>query len=345
MDRDISDLITPYKLGRPVLAPSGIEGEFDRYAADHMRIFRHNGRFYCMYIGFDGTGYQTMLAASDDLLHWERKGLISPRGSDNQWDRVGRAVSCVLHDIDLYGNRQLIKKDGKYWMYFHAYPQRGYESGAAVNGLAWTTDEELLDWHYMNEPVFEKGGPGQWDEAGLYSVWIVPHNGSYRLYYNGKSKPDWPWEEQVGLAFSDGLTGWTRYENNPVVRVSPDQNAWDCRFSNGQHVLYDSRKHRWVQFICGYDGKHAQNGVALSEDGIIWEKYPEPLLKYGEPGSIDSIHAHKMAVIWHEGALYQFYCAVRPTVTSEEKARFGNEYRCLTVARSTPFTKEEISSM
>lgn len=110
MDRDISNLITPYKLGKPVFSPSGKEGKFDRYAADHMRVFRHNGRFYCMYIGFDGIGYQTVLAASDDLLHWERKGLISPRGSAHSWDRVGRAVSCVLHEIDLYGERRLIKK-------------------------------------------------------------------------------------------------------------------------------------------------------------------------------------------------------------------------------------------
>ena len=102
-------------------------------------------------------------------------------------------------------------------------------------------------------------------------------------------------------------------------------------------MLYDSREKRWVMFYCGFDWKHAQEGVAISDDGISWEKYERPIIEYGNPGEIDSIHAHKPCVIYHDGALWHFYCAVRPTVTDEEKERFGNDFRCLTVARSKPF--------
>ena len=116
-----ADYRTPYKYNRPILAPSGKPGTFDAIGVDNMRIFRHKGRFYATYIGFDGVGYQTALAVSDDLLNWEKLGVIFPRGSANSWDRVGRAVSCWLHDVDLYGSRELIRKDGKYWMFFHAY--------------------------------------------------------------------------------------------------------------------------------------------------------------------------------------------------------------------------------
>ena len=337
MDTKFIDYLTPYKYGAPIMAPSGVKGEFDRYGVDNMRICRHNGKFYMFCIGFDGVGYRTAMAVSDDLLHWEKKGIVLDRGSANPWDTNGRAISSLLADVDLYGSRELIKRDGKYWMFYHAYPGKGYETGAAANGLAWTTDEELLDWHCEDEPVFVKGNDGEWDGGGLYSTWIVPRDGGFNLYYNGKETTTGNWHEQVGVAFSESLHGWKRYEHNPIVRVTPDH--WDSKFSCGQHVLFDSRKKRWVMFYCGFDGIHAQDGVAVGvgDDMLHFEKCEEPIIRYGEPGSLDSTHAHKPCVIWHDDMLWHFYCAVRPPVTDEEKARYGREFRCLTVARSKPF--------
>ena len=332
-----ADYRTPYKYNRPSLAPSGKPGTFDAIGVDNMRIFRHKGRFYATYIGFDGVGYQTALAVSDDLLNWEKLGVIFPRGSANSWDRVGRAVSCWLHDVDLYGSRELIRKDGKYWMFYHAYPAEGYETGSAANGLAWTSNDSFREWNFLDRPVFQKGADGEWDGGGLYSVWVIPFENSYRMYYNGKNQLHWPWKEQSGLAFpeDDSLTRWRRYEKNPVHPVS--KNGWDSAFACGQHVLWDSRRRQWVLFFCGFDGTHAQEGVSISSDGIHWRRLPEPLISYGEPGSLDSLHAHKPCILWHDGVLYHFYCAVRPTETEEERRLFGREYRCLTVARSTPF--------
>ena len=335
-----SDYQTPYKYGKPILAPSGTEGEFDRYGVDNMRICRHNGKFYMFYIGFDGVGYRTALAVSQDLLHWEKKGIVLDRDSGRAWDTNGRAISSLLSDIDIYGNRNLIKYDGKYVMFYHAYPGKGYETGAAANGIAWSDDENLLEWQCEEYPVFEKGNDGEWDGAGLYSTWIVPHEGGYLLYYNGKDRESFPWHEQVGVAFSDSLHGWKRYHGNPILRVT--ENHWDSIFSCGQHVLYDSRKKRWVMFYCGFDAVHAQEGVAVSDDMLTWEKCPVPIIGYGNPGSIDSTHAHKPCVIYHDGMLWHFYCAVRPTETDEERERFGKEYRCITVARSAPFGEEEL---
>lgn len=329
------DYSTPYKYGKPILSPSGVEGAFDRYGVDNMRICRHNGKFYCFYIGFDGSGYRTAMAVSEDLLHWEKKGVVLDSGSGHPWDNNGRAISSLLCDIDIYGNRQLIRYDGKYWMYYHAYPGVGYEVGAAVNGLAWTTDEELLEWHCEDAPVFEKGEAGQWDGDGLYSTWIVPQGDRFLLYYNGKQFQEQGWHEQVGVAFSDSLRGWQRYEHNPVLKVTPDH--WDSMFSCGQHVLYDSRQKRWVMFYCGFDWNHAQDGVAISDDMLHWTKCPVPILPYGKPGELDATHAHKPCMIYHDGSLWHFYCAVRPTETEEEKRLYGHEFRCLTVARSTPF--------
>ena len=93
----------------------------------------------------------------------------------------------------------------------------------------------------------------------------------------------------------------------------------------------------------------AQEGVAFSPDGLSWRSYARPVVPVGRPGEIDSIHAHKGAAIWHDGKLWLVYCAVRPLKDEAERAKFKtgnwNEYRCLTLARSVPFTAAEIESL
>ena len=94
---NIDHLIAPYKYGKPVLAGSGVEGTYNSRAVDCPTVFSHNGRYYMMHVGFDGKGYQTGLAVSDDLTHWQPLGVILPRG----------------------GNR-LKKWNGRYWLMYHS---------------------------------------------------------------------------------------------------------------------------------------------------------------------------------------------------------------------------------
>ena len=56
---------TPYKYRDLLLRGTGNAGDFDRLSVDDPIVFRENGHFYMLYIGFDGTGYQTGLASSD----------------------------------------------------------------------------------------------------------------------------------------------------------------------------------------------------------------------------------------------------------------------------------------
>ena len=325
---------TPYKLGTPVLEPSGVPGRFDALLVDAPRLFRHHGKIYMMYIGYDGRGYQTALAVTEDMIHWKPLGVILPKGKPGEWDQVGRAGTCIVADIDLYGQRELKKIDGKYWLFFHSYPGEGYEVGSASQGIAWTEEDSLLNWHISDQPIFAKSEGKQWDSGGLYGNWVFPTENRYCMFYNGKENLEWPWHEQVGLAFSDDMLHWKRCGQNPVLPVS--QNGWDCYFSCGQHVLYDSKRKQWVMFYCGYDGVHAQEGVAVSGDMLHWEKKKEPIIPNGPAGSLDEKHAHKPGVIWHEGVLYHYYCSVRPAY-GKEKEIYRDEYRCITVARSIPW--------
>ena len=91
---------------------------------------------------------------------------------------------------------------------------------------------------------------------------------------------------------------------------------------------------RWVMFLFGFDGRHAQDGIAVSRDLLHWDKHPEPILRFGAPGDLDEIHAHKPSVVSHEGVLYHFYSACRKSRDGDPTRKLGDEFRCITVATS-----------
>ena len=82
-------------------------------------------------------------------------------------------------------------------------------------------------------------------------------------------------------------------------------------------------------------------GIAFSEDLYRWEKVDTPILKHGNAGEIDELHAHKPCVIEKDGTLYHFYCAVRESREkdkavnidpTQEEGEEKTEYRCISVA-------------
>lgn len=337
-DERIQKYLTPYKYPQPVLTGTGIKGAFDEMAVDIPFVFRHQHQFYMLYTGFDGIGYQSALAVSDDLLHWKHKGVILKRQEESsRWDRIGGAATWMIKENDDFEAIPRLRKiDGKYWLVYHSYPNSGYENGPAEIGLAWCEDEELLDWHFPDKPVFSWKDGEEWEAGGLYKACIIENEGTWYLFYNAKNKEE-RWIEQTGMAYSNDLVHWTRCEKNPLLRVNKE--SWDERFVSDPYIVKDGE--RWVNYYFGYgkiyeDGhSHAQEGLALSKDLISWEKVKEPILSYGKPGSIDSGHAHKASVMNYKGVLYHFYCATRPYREGDKTQAYG-EYRTICVAASKP---------
>lgn len=333
-DERIQKYLTPYKYDKPVLVGSGKEGAFDEKSVDVPFVFEHKGRFYMMYVGYDGKGYQTALAVSDDLLHWEHKGIILGRGAqDSQaWDKIGAAATWIIKESDnLYDTPRLGKIDGKYWLVYHSYPSTGYEAGPAEISMAWTEDEELMDWHRLEKPVFSWADGEDWEKGGLYKACIIQNEDTWYMFYNAKNTEK-RWIEQTGMATSKDLKNWVRCDSNPVLEVTPG--AWDGRFLSDPYIVKDGEL--WLNFYFGYENGHAQEGLAISTDLQNWEKVEEPILTYGEEGSLDAGHAHKAGIFYHDGTLYHFYCATRPYQEGDPTMIF-KEFRTIAVAADKPW--------
>lgn len=323
---------TPYRWPDYVMTGSGREGAFDAQGVDIPFVFSHRGVFHMLYTGFDGVGYQSALATSTDLLHWRFKGYVLPRGTGGGWDGRSCAANWILKKSnDLYTLPEPGKADGKYWMTYHAYPGVGYETGPAEIGLAWTTDEELLDWHRLETPVLSWRDGAEWERGGLYKACLIRQDGRFWLYYNAKNE-EARWTEQTGLATSTDLVHFTRCPENPLLRVTPEH--WDERFVSDPYVARDGE--RWLCFYFGLGPGHAQEGLALSADLLHWQKCPEPLLAHGPAGAIDATHAHKPSLLYYNDTLYHFYCGTRPGRAGDVTKVLG-EMRGICVAASKPF--------
>lgn len=325
---------TPFKLGRHVLLPSYCPGEYDSHVVDCPFLFSHGGCYWMTFIGWDAFGYQTGLARSDDLIHWEKQGIIFGRGPAGSITEYNAALTCILRDNDLFGSGTLRRIGGRYIGTYHAYPKPGYEAGPGAIGLCFSDD--LRKWD-VAEPVLRPNPLCSWESGGLYKSWLLESNGTYYLFYNARDKKDkshGPWKEETGVAFSTDLQKWERYGGNPVVRVG-SAGRFDDRFASDPCVLRHGDT--WIMFYFGNstDG-HARDGFAFSGDLLRWQKGNEVLVDIGPHGSIDSKHAAKPGIIARDGYLYHFYGAVSPWDNRSTSGVVHSEVRGIALASNDP---------
>jgi hypothetical protein len=352
---------TPYKYPKLILGPSkpmpftapvNRADAFDSRSVDDPIVFRAEGKFYMLYIGFDGVGYQTGLASSADLVHWTRDTLVGPRDSTAQYTKYNLAISSILRDKSLHGTGEAIKIDGQYLAAWNAYPGAGYEEGAAVIGLARSHD--LRHWT-LTDPILRPEEGASWERGGLYRPdLLLEEKGGKRifyLYYNAKTETlpaseGGGWHERSGVAISMDLTSWTRSPLNPLLPNGPRGSATyppshplhagsipdarDSRFASNPYVMTHNGDYAMFYFGFNYERPgRACELLALGPDPLHFEKTPDVLIDVGKPGTIDETFAHKPSLIYHQGALYHLYCAV--------SGSYPNETRGIAVARSRPW--------
>jgi len=299
-----ADLRTPYKLNRLAVRASGKPGAYDEKAVDCPFVFLDGERYYMTFVAFDGAGYQTGLASSDNLLDWKPEGLILGRDPRSEITRYNVAMNWIVRENGLFSEGRLKKIRGRYLGVYHAYPKPGYEQGSAAIGLCWSSD--LRKWE-LDPPCLHPEDGAAWERGGLYKPCLVEENGVFHLFYNAKTTEQ-RWHEQTGVAISRDLRTWKRHDSNPILRNgaagSPDQ--W---FASDPCVLRYGRQ--WALFYFGLDGKGvARDLVALSPDLLKTQKCEGVLVDIGAAAALDGKYAHKPSMICRKGVLYHFYCAV-----------------------------------
>jgi predicted GH43/DUF377 family glycosyl hydrolase len=300
---------TPYKFG-VVLKEEGKK-------VDCPSVFRHGDHWYMTYIIFDGTGYETALAESRDLLHWEKLGKIL-RFGDGSWDDLQKAGYIALQDYHWGGSYEMEKFNGRYWMSYLGGKLSGYETDPLSIGMAWTNDPSVpVEWSRLGDPVLSAAQPDarHFEKLTLYKSHIIRDPQKrlgypFIMYYNAKSQQGY---ERITMAVSGDMTHWIRYGNEPLI-------------DNGGGISGDPQIAKigdvYVMFYFGaFYRPKAFDTFACSYDLVNWAKWEGPdLVAPSEPW--DSTFAHKPWVIKHNETVYHYYCAV------------GNQGRVIALATS-----------
>jgi predicted GH43/DUF377 family glycosyl hydrolase len=300
MQKIYEEVKTPYKFGI-VLMPSDT-GDM----VDSPTIFRKNDQWYMTYIVYDGRGYETYIAESNDLLHWERKGKILSF-TENTWDANQKAGYPALVGKEWGGEYEIHTYQDKYWMSYLGGATRGYEAGMLGVGMAYTKyPTEAKEWERIENPVLlPEDKNARWFENNvIYKSSVIRDKENltdhrFVMYYNAKG--DTANYESIGMAVSDDMLTWERLGKDPVIT----EHGGIC--GDAQIVKMNDI---YVMFYFGAFWKPgAFERFACSRDLVHWTKWKGDDL-IAPSRDYDRKYAHKPWVIKWKETVYHFYTAV-----------------------------------
>ncbi len=317
MERIYNEIKTPFKYGIVFQHPDTTK------MIDSPTVFRKNDAWYMTYIVFDGQGYETWLAESENLLHWEPKGKLLPF-TENTWDANQKAGYLSLVNINWGGDYSAGKYQDKYWMSYLGGTIAGYETGVLKIGMANSaTLTEIHEWNTNNNPVLSPEDEDvRWFENKTIYKSLIIHDKNeqtghpFVMYYNAKG--DTADYESIGMAVSDDMITWKRHGKNPVITRS-EGICGDAQIAkyNGLYIMF---------YFGAFWKPGAFERFACSYDLINWTDWDgEDLVAPSE--EYDKRYAHKPWVIKWNGVVYHFYNAV------------GNSGRVIALATSKNLTK------
>jgi predicted GH43/DUF377 family glycosyl hydrolase len=300
MEKVFNEIKTPYKYGVIFKHPDSTQ------LIDSPTIFRKNKKWYMTYILYDGLGYESWLAESNNLLDWKTNGKILSF-SQNTWDANQKAGYVSLVDIKWGGNYEVAKFEDKYWMSYLGGNTKGYEAGVLGVGMANTNElETAKEWNTLKKPVLlPKDTEARWFENKTIYKSLVIHDKKkltghpFVMYYNAKGET--ANYESIGMAVSDNMVKWERFGNEPVITKHKGicGDAQIAKFNNLYIMFYFGafwKPKAFERFACSYD---LVNWTDWQGDDLV-----SPSTEF------DKEYAHKPWVIKWKGTVYHFYNAV-----------------------------------
>lgn len=302
MERIYQAIKTPYKVG-PVV-------KFETELCDSPAVFRKGDSWYMTFIKIakdtSVSGYETHLAKSEDLIHWEYQYPLLRRGDGSRWDSRQIAGYAAYQDLEFGGSNTLEKVNGKYYMAYLGGNLDGYETDPLSMGLAYGEDltraetierfsEPMLS---VSDPDSRKGETLTHFKSNLIHDKAKVTGYPYVNAYNAKDNTH---HESIYLAVSQDGEKWERYGdraiiNDPEATINGDPQIFQIGDLYVMVYFILKNNKTYNTFACSYDLAQwtVWNGTPLIVPECEWE----------------NVYAHKNWVIKDQGIVYHYYCAV-----------------------------------
>jgi predicted GH43/DUF377 family glycosyl hydrolase len=299
-----------------IIIEIGKKGEFDCGMVESPVVWYDDKKkkYGLVYAGYElikekFTGYNSVafpkigLAWSNDLLNWEKDSkspIFVPSSVEGTSDYLGVSGPFIWQE------------SGTYYLFYFGITEKGYEAGKKTLNLA--VSDDLYNWkRHEQNPIISPFGNGFRRDA-IWHPNIVKQNGKYYLFFNASGIHNGIEEEFIGYAVSKDLINWVVDDkNSPVLVGSGIKGLWDSSFRAGDPSVF-RYKNKWYMAYYSWDNINTQDGIAITSD----EEFPlgwkplenNPILKLGDPGSFDGLHAGKPFVYLSNDTYYHFYTAV-----------------------------------
>lgn len=215
---------------------------------------------------------------SRDGIHWsEPKVVLSP--TESGWE-------------ELINRSSVVKKDGKYFMWFTGQTRTHSRIGLAVSedGINWT--------RVQKDPVLI--AEETWEKTSVMCPHVLWNEKEkvFQMWYSGGEQYE---PNAIGYAESTDGIHWRKRAENPVFAADPNT-PWE------QHKVTACQVFPWegkyLMFYIGFENEHlARIGIARSEDGAMnWERLPENPIIGPDEGTWDASACYKPFVIFDEQA-------------------------------------------
>jgi hypothetical protein len=219
------------------------------------------------------------LARSADGINWERI-----RGPGILGSVFDPHLDAARFDSGHVGISDLHYRDDLYWMWYFAGDRTSRKLfGMDITGLplrpGCALSRDGLHWNRVEGPfqgaLLDAGKPGEFDALMVAWPQVVQwDDGSWRMYYHTLDP-----RQRYILAWAESRDGLRWEKRGPVMEPGP-AGRFDDQGIATRHIL--KLQGRWTMFYegCRHIGRpmevDRQIGVAVSDDGLQWERVDGP---------------------------------------------------------------------
>lgn len=179
----------------------------------------------------------------------------------------------------------IIRHRNTYHMYYLQAPRNlpNPERRHQIASVGHATSKNLIDWEEQST-VLAAGEKGSWDDICIWTGSVAEKDNQFFMLYTGRNRGS-PHVQKIGLAFSDDLFMWEKYEENPIIEADSrwyqtvkdfpsSMEAW-----RDPYIYYDTTAGLHYAFITattktGNSNHRGCIGLACSENLYTWEVLP-----------------------------------------------------------------------